>query len=232
MHDDTPPGSLGRTHEDLPGLPRGRSSLPADAVGSAQRDRLVRAMIAACAERGWHAVGIADLVGRARVSRKAFYTHFADKEACFLAAAGVGTEMMFARVRAAARAVPGGAGPVTRLRAGIRGYLAFLADEPEFARVLLVDTPAAGPRALDLFTAVHRRFGEVIGRWYAMARQENPHWPAAPAEACTAAVGAVHELVVTRVRARETAALPALEDALVRIPVVLLTGWHAGGRPD
>ncbi|MWK38860.1 TetR family transcriptional regulator [Actinomadura sp. J1-007] len=68
-----------------PGLPRGRSSLPRTAVRDAQRARLMRAAIAAVAEKGYASTTVADVVGRARVSRKAFYEHFPDLERCFLA---------------------------------------------------------------------------------------------------------------------------------------------------
>ena len=39
-------GSLARRHDDAPGLPRGRSSLPADEVRAAQRQRLLTATVA------------------------------------------------------------------------------------------------------------------------------------------------------------------------------------------
>lgn len=229
-NDPTSGGSLGRTHENRPGLPRGRSSLPTHAVGSAQRDRLIRAMIAATAEHGYPAVMIADVVRRARVSRKTFYAHFADKEACFLAATEAGVALMSARITEAAREAADDADPVARLRAGLRGYLRFLAGEPEFARVFLIDGLAAGPRALARLTAVHRQFAALTRRWYEQARRDRaarPEWPEVPEDAYTAAVGALHELVATRVRTHRTAELPQLEDTAVRVHLALLTGWHS-----
>ena len=81
-------GTLADTHEGKPGLPRGRSRLPVLAVQASQRERLVRAVVAAVAESGYPAVTVADIVRRARVSRAAFYTHFTDKEDCFLSLRG------------------------------------------------------------------------------------------------------------------------------------------------
>ena len=43
-------GVLARTHEGEPGLPRGRNGLPAETVRAAQRERLLRAVIAAVAD--------------------------------------------------------------------------------------------------------------------------------------------------------------------------------------
>ena len=43
-------------------------------------------MVATVAEKGYEATTVADLVELSGVSRSAFYRHFADKQACFLAA--------------------------------------------------------------------------------------------------------------------------------------------------
>ena len=121
---------LARTHEGQPGLPRGRSRLPLGAVRASQRERLLRSVIAAVSDIGYHAVTVAEVVRRARVSRAAFYAHFADKEECFLAATGEGRQLMFARVTSAARAVSADAQDEQMIRAACRAFLAFLADEP------------------------------------------------------------------------------------------------------
>jgi AcrR family transcriptional regulator len=48
-----------------------------------QRERLFAAMVA---EKGYEGTTVADLVELSGVSRSAFYRHFEDKEACFIAA--------------------------------------------------------------------------------------------------------------------------------------------------
>jgi AcrR family transcriptional regulator len=75
-------------------------------VRASQVRRLRGATIAAVAEAGYAAVTVADIVRRARVSRAAFYAHFADKEDCFLAATREGGKLMADRVVAATRALP------------------------------------------------------------------------------------------------------------------------------
>src|SRR2546429_2446055 len=121
---------LARTHEGKPGLPRGSSRLPPTAVSASQRERLLRSVIATVSERGYSAVTVADIVRSARVSKKAFYDHFTNKEECFLAATGEGRELMIARVTSASRSLPAGADDEDLLRAAVREFLAFLADEP------------------------------------------------------------------------------------------------------
>src|ERR1700753_2227793 len=51
-----------------------------------QRERLFAAMVATVAEKAYDATTVADLVKLSGVSRSAFYRHFDDKQACFLAA--------------------------------------------------------------------------------------------------------------------------------------------------
>src|SRR5215471_18907511 len=127
-------GTLARTHEGKPGLPRGRSRLPLPAVRASQRERLLRSVIAAVSESGYVPVTVADIVRRARVSRAAFYAHFADKEDCFLAATAEGRELMISQVVSATRALPASASDEEVLGAGCRAFLEFLADQPAFAR--------------------------------------------------------------------------------------------------
>src|SRR5262245_43022421 len=67
-------------------LPRGRHGLSRETVTESQRGRIIRAMIAAVAKRGYQETRVADVVEGAGVARKTFYDYFDDKEACFLAA--------------------------------------------------------------------------------------------------------------------------------------------------
>ena len=150
MADAVQGGTLAGSHEGKPGLPRGRSRLPARAVLASQRERLLRAAVGAVAASGYATVTVADIVRHAKVSRAAFYAHFSGKEDCFLDGDPPG------------RADDGRAGcwppPARCRRAPGRGRAArglprvparFLADEPAFARVFYIDMPAAGPVAVE-----------------------------------------------------------------------------------
>jgi AcrR family transcriptional regulator len=222
-------GTLARTHEGQPGLPRGRSGLPLGAVRASQRERLLRSVIAAVSDIGYPAVTVADIVRRARVSRAAFYAHFADKEECFLAATGEGRQLMFARVLSATRALSDGVADEEVIRAAHRAFLSFLADEPAFARVFYIDMPAAGPRAVGRLEAAGRRFADLNQTWHQRARERHPDWPAVPYDAYLALAGATTELVRSMVRADRTDELPSLEDTLVSLHLSVLAArpWHS-----
>jgi AcrR family transcriptional regulator len=223
-------GTLARTHGGKPGLPRGRSRLPRPAVRASQRERLLRSVIAAVSESGYLAVTVADIVRPAKVSRAAFYAHFADKEDCFLAATAEGRDLLIAQVVSATRALPAGACDEEVLRVACRAYLAFLAGEPAFARVFYIHMPTAGSRAVDRLDAGTSLFAELTQKWHQRARENHPEWPSVPAEAYLALAGATVELVRSLVRAGWTDTLPELEETLVSLHLAVLAGraWPPG----
>jgi AcrR family transcriptional regulator len=222
MTDTRQGGALARTHEGKPGLPRGRSRLPARTVLASQRERLLGAVVAAVAETGYPAVTVAGIVRRARVSRVAFYAHFADKEDCFLSATREGGQLMFNHLVSATRALPADAPAEAVLRTACRAFLAFLAKEPAFARVFYVEMSAAGPRAVDRIDAAQHRFAGLNRTWHQRARTRNPEWPTVPYEVYLALAGATAELVRARVRSGETNAIPDLEDTIVSLHLAVL----------
>jgi AcrR family transcriptional regulator len=222
MFDAKQEGTLAATHVGKPGLPRGRSRLPAKAVQASQRERLLRAAVAAIADKGYPDVTVADIVRRAKVSRAAFYLHFRGREDCFLAATRRGGQLLFGRVMEAARALPDDTPDEAVLRTGLGAYVGFLADEPAFARVFFVDMPAAGPAAVERLQAASCRFAEINAKWHRRARSRHPDWPAVPDEAYQALSGATAELIRSWVVADKTESLPELEDTLVALHLAVL----------
>src|ERR1700733_9763960 len=222
MFDAKQEGTLAATHVGKPGLPRGRSRLPAKAVQASQRERLLRAAVAAIADKGYPDVTVADIVRRAKVSRAAFYLHFRGREDCFLAATRRGGQLLFGNVLTAARALPDDAPDEEVLRTGLRAYVGFLADEPAFARVFFVDMPAAGPAAVERLQAASPRFAEINAKWHRRARPRPPDCPAVPDEAYQALSGATAELIRSWVSADKTEALPELEDTLVALHLAVM----------
>ena len=94
-------------------LPRGPHTLTRKQVTANQRERLIAAMGELVGAEGYASTTVANVAARARVSRKAFYQHFANKQECFLEAydaiAAEGRNEI-ARAYAAATNPPEGAG--------------------------------------------------------------------------------------------------------------------------
>ena len=67
-------------------LPKGPHGLSSDEVVASQRERIFAAVIDAVAEKGYVHTSVADVLGRAKVSRLTFYQLFRDKQECFVSA--------------------------------------------------------------------------------------------------------------------------------------------------
>ena len=202
-------------------LPRGPHRLAREVVLASQRGRMLEAMAEAVAEKGYAATTVADVIGRAGVSRRTFYEHFRDKEECFLAAYETGVELLLDTIAAVdvdALDLVAGA------RARVRAYLETLAAEPAFARTFLIEVAAAGPAARERREAVHERFAALLREHLERARRQLPELPEPPEEVYLAAVGAT-DAVVSRLVARgRLSELPRLEDAVLHIQLSLLAG--------
>jgi AcrR family transcriptional regulator len=211
----TPPDTLSR-------LPRGRHAAPREVVWESQRGRMLAAMATAVGEKGYGAVAVADVIGRAGVSRRTFYEHFDNKEECFLAAYDAGVDAMLGAIDDAIGEATAD-GPLAIARAGTERYLETLAANPAFARTFLVEVLAAGPRALERRAAVHGRFAEQLAVVHAAARSRSSRSAPQPgAHVFRACVGAIYELVTDHVLRHGAESLPSLLDDLVEVERALL----------
>src|SRR6266498_5249021 len=149
-------------------LPRGPHSLPRDVVVRSQRTRMLRALIEVVAEKGYAATTVADVIGRAGVSRTTFYEQFKDKEDCFLIAFQKGGQAQYLRV---IEAVQAATDPVEQLRRNLRAYLSELIAFPASARAFLLEVPAAGPRALAIRDSIVDGYARLLAHLYDRFRE-------------------------------------------------------------
>jgi AcrR family transcriptional regulator len=156
------------------------------------------------------------------VSRKTFYEHFANKEACFLAAYDEGVDLLLEAIDEAVRdSAPDW---LAAADAGARCYLDNLAANPDFARTFLLAVLAAGDAALERRAAVHRRFADQLAALNRAARRDLPDLPAPPDHSYLACVGAVNELVVAHLLEHGADTLPQLADAVLDTQLALMVG--------
>lgn len=139
-----------------PGKPlraKGRPSRPLDGpppfVAYSRAERIIRALADSAAERGYPAVTIAEVAGRASVSQATFYSHFADKETALVAALDSISGHTLGVVMPAARRAPDWPNSI---RAAIGALCGFFAAEPNLATLVAVEVYAAGGEGLK-----HRR---------------------------------------------------------------------------
>lgn len=205
-------------------LPRGRHKLDAGVVAASQRARLVEAIVEACAQKGYAAVTVADVVGRAGVSRKTFYEQFENKEDCFLAAYDDGVAWL---QREIAAAVSAGRSWQERLRAACETYIESLASCPAFARFFLVEAVAAGGRIHERRDAAFDVFIELYRELHSQARKQWPQIPPVERDILVALIGSIAELSRTTVNSGGPDALRDITDTLVKISWTFLRGLES-----
>ncbi len=198
-------------------LPIGRAALPQPLVPDSQRDRILNAMAEVCAEKGFGPATIGDIVGRAGVSRATFYELFEDKESCLLAT------MELALADAMDRIVAGYSPDrpwAVRVSDAAARLLDLLVQRPAFTRVALVEAPAAGGKALEMYVTGRRVVEELLDR----GREEAINRQALPASAGRGAIAAVESLIVGQILAGEAESLPDLLPDIVYIVTVPYLG--------
>jgi AcrR family transcriptional regulator len=149
-------------------LPRGRHALAPEDVLSDQRERLLAAVPAVAAERGYEAMSVADIVKAAAVSRNAFYRNFSDKQDCVATAHELGHERLFDLL---ASSCYEGATIEERVGTSLEAGLEVLADDPALARFLFVEAPSGGDE-------IALRYHEWLGRYGTLLRSAAPDLPA------------------------------------------------------
>lgn len=154
-------------------LSPGPSGLPRGQVTEIQRSRMLAAAVEAVAEVGYSRMTIAQVIGRARVSRKTFYDVFVDREDCFLAA----FEQALARAQAVAtEAYAQESGWREGIRAALVALLVFADEQPDLARLCVVEALAAGDAVLDRRAEVLAALARVVdeGRELGNAAHDPP----------------------------------------------------------
>jgi AcrR family transcriptional regulator len=148
-----------RLAEVVRALPRHAHALPRKTVRESQRWRLLEAVVEVTARAGYADATVADVIAVAKVSRKTFYEHFADKEAAFLATYDVVADRVIAALVAMGAAHTD---PDARRTAQVERFIAILDRDRAIARVFMVDVQGAGPAALRRRAAVNQRFAEML----------------------------------------------------------------------
>jgi AcrR family transcriptional regulator len=154
-------------------LSPGPSGLPRGQVTEIQRSRMLAAAVEAVADVGYSRMTIAQVIGRARVSRKTFYDVFADREDCFLAA----FEQALTRAQTvAAAAYEHEDGWREGVRAALGALLVFMDEHPDLARLCVVEALAAGDAVLDRRAEVLDQLAAVVdeGRFLGSASHDPP----------------------------------------------------------
>jgi AcrR family transcriptional regulator/DNA-binding MarR family transcriptional regulator len=174
-------------------------------------------------EVGYSRMTVAQVIGRAGVSRKTFYDFFADREDCFLAA--FEQAITHARFRASERyeLEPGWR---EAIRSALATVLLFIDEEPALARLCIVEALGAGERVLDRRSRLLAELADVVDRGR-LATSATRHPPEITAEAV---VGAVFAVLHTHVLEGRKESATDLLGPLMSVIVLPYLGAGPAGR--
>jgi AcrR family transcriptional regulator len=204
-------------------LPPGRHGLSRTFVEANQRQRILDAVAEVVSLVGYQAMRVDDVIAVAGVSRRTFYDHFRSKDDAFLTAFDSISAKLVEHVQAAYSTSPSfDAGVI----AGLRAFLEFVASEPQYADMCIVEALAAGPAAIERRNAVKRTFADLIGTG-AEAGASGIQSPALTAETI---VGGLYEVVHSHVAQGKTRELPELLPDLAYSMMLPYLGREAAAR--
>jgi AcrR family transcriptional regulator len=193
-----------------PRLPAGRHGLPREFIEQNQRERIITALVDAVAEHGYNATTVAHITKAASVSRRTFYEHFADKEACFLAAYEMVADHIRDSMQAAAESF---AEWPEQVRAALATMLRFLASEPELARLCMIEPVAAGGEIAARHRATMQGFVTILKA----GRPEHSGGRPLPEATEETLVGGIVSLIVREISAGRAKDLEKLLPDLVEL---------------
>ena len=198
-------------------LPSGRHDLPRQFIVKNQRERIVDATAAIVAEKGLANLTIPEIARRANVSHQTFYEMYPTKHDAFLGTQKVGLhQALLVTVQAYEE---NEADWPRGVAAGLRALLGYLASEPAHSHLILVDTFAASPEAIEIRDTSIHAFAAYLqpGYHYASTSGASAGAPAdaVPGIAPEAIAGGIWQVLNYYIEAERTDELPDVAPQLI-----------------
>jgi AcrR family transcriptional regulator len=164
-------------------------------VPNDHRERLIAAMAASVAEKGYRDTTVAEVVRIARTSRRTFYEQFEDRADCFLALFDATNDQV---ITAIAEAVDPSASWEIQVDQALGAYLDEVIARPGLYRSFVRELPALGERGASHQLAAIERFAAQLVELVEQGRREQPSLDLDPLTLDTAImiVGGIRELMV------------------------------------
>jgi AcrR family transcriptional regulator len=185
-----------------------RKTPATEARKDARRRKILDAATRMFGLHGYHAATVPMIVAEADSSVGSFYMHFRNKEDIFAAVLEVLGERI-SEVLTEARSRP--TDPLTRIGDGVEALFVFLAQNPEEARILIVESSGLSPRLEQVRRAILQRQAEQTRHTLESAPEAFHYADAAIAAQCL--VGAVYESLCTWLAQSPEQRLPARDVA-------------------
>jgi len=159
------------------------------------RRRLIEALASSIEQNGYRRTSVADIVRIARTSRRTFYEHFEDRDACFLALFDAANEQMMQRIAARVRS---DAPWSEQVDMAINAYLDDIAERPALFKSFARELSALGEAGDSRARAAVERIATLLITLVEYSRREHPDVIAHPLsfEMAVVIVAGLRELTV------------------------------------
>ncbi len=166
---------------------------PNSGVARLQRERILDAEVEVVAEDGAGGASVELVIARASVSRRTFYEHFGGLDECLVAVLDRGLERVGSL---AAQAFEGAGSWQDGMRLALAAVLGFFDEEPQLARVCMVETLAGGALVGRYRERINDAFRALV---VARIRSEVSHpSPLAPEAVLGSVMGIVNARLIAR----------------------------------
>jgi len=173
--------------------------MPEPGTPSDHRQRLIAAMSESVADKGYRETTVADVVRIARTSRRSFYEHFEDRDACYLALFDAVNDALMTTVAAAINVEEPWERQVDQ---ALGAYLDAVAAQPGLSQSFVRELPALGKAGSDRQLAVVERFARQLVGLVELGRRQQPGLEAGPLTLDMALMiaGGIRELTVISIQ--------------------------------
>jgi AcrR family transcriptional regulator len=182
-----------------------------------QRQRLLEAMAACCAESGYRATSVADVTTRAGLPEGVFSQHFRDLEDCVDAAVEL---IMTDTVAVVGRAYSDDKAWFAMVRDGLAAMLTLWAEKPDFARLAFLEARVSTPGAYERYRVADRMIAALLER----GRDDPASLAALPRSTARGVMGGAEALISKKLVAGRAAELPRLLPDLVYVALLPYMG--------
>ncbi len=188
-----------------------------DAASGAHRRRLLDALSDSISDLGYANTTVAEIVRRARASRRTFYQHFADREAALVALL---TDTNAATVQEISVAVDPAAPWQTQIRQAIDAWIRRSESHPALTLSWIRDVPALGVAARDLQRDAMHAFIVLVQTLSNTAELRQAGIDPVPRERAIMLIGGLREL--TAITVESGARLSDVAEEAVESSIALL----------
>lgn len=191
------------------------------------RARLLNALTEVIAARGYRDATVADVVAMARMSRRAFYAHFANKQDAYLALLAATNAGLIERIgKSVDRAAPWQA----QIRQAIEAWLQGAAAQPELTLSWCRDAPGLGIPARELQLQGLDEFTKLVNELADSPKLREAGIAPPSAEASVVLIGGLRELIATQVEHQRP--VTDLADSAVAITTALFSAFPLNAGPE